>query len=333
MAISRGYGNNGNNIGVTHHLHTLLREFEFTPLRVAVFYLILGMGALYLSDVLFVVWFADPLLSRIQAIKGMVEVVTTAGLFYVFTTGSRYPLEIETDRLERQREELQVLHRVMRHNLRNDLNVIMGYVDLIKAQPDSPTKDQWCEKILDGVSGLMKYTEKAQQIEDISDPDNPRHARFDLAETIPTVLRDNPHISGAVNLSQDIPDSAPVEANHMLDRAIEELVTNAIQHNDAEQPAVSITVDQQRGPIGETQLLIEDNGPGIHRDTLNVLEESREDPLLHMDGLGLWMVYWTVMASNGRLNIEVGKDRGTRVELTLPKALDLPSGSMAEAFA
>lgn len=317
--------------GLAHHLQSVLTDIELTPFWVTFVYVIFGLGALYLSDVLFVHWFSEPLLSRVQAFKGIVEVGLTAGIIYVLMRGSQYPMQHETEMLRRQREELQVLHRVLRHNLRNDLNVIMGYVDLLQHNPSSPSAEEWCRNILNGVEGLLDYTNKATQIEEISDPRNGRFSEYNLVEGIPSVVRHHDLITDDVEVAVDLPETAPVEANHMLEPAIDELVTNAIQHNDSEMPRVSITVDPTRGPVGTTQIVIEDNGPGIDDDTLTVLEEAREDSLMHMSGLGLWMVYWTVMESNGHLNIYSGDDGGTRVELTLPKSLDLSPKSIAAA--
>lgn len=317
-------------VGLAYQLKRLILSIDLTPFRVALIYLLLGFAALYVSDVLFVRYFEEPVLSQVQAVKGAAEVGLTAILLFGLTRGSRYPLEIETDRLERQREELQVLHRVLRHNLRNDLNVISGYVELVRDNPDSPKRDEWCQQVLDGVEGLQHYTERAREIHQISAGDD-RTRSFDLTKTVSNVLATNPAVTNAVDIKTTLPESAPVEANHKLPLAVDELVTNAIEHNDTETPAVELTVTPDRGPPASTQVIVEDNGPGIHRETIEVLERAREEQLLHHSGLGLWMVYWTVMASEGDLTIEPLDERGTRVVVTLPNAIDVPGSAVVKA--
>ena len=203
---------------------------------------------------------------------------------------------------------------------------------MILDNPDADRRHDWCQQIIAGVQGMLEYTEKARRIHEISGNDGPRHTRFDLTESINTVLADNPLVTNDIQLTTTFPDSASVAANHKLPLAIDELVTNAIEHNDTDEPAVAITVAPDRGPPATTQVIIEDNGPGIHSDTVEVLERAKEDKLLHLSGLGLWMVYWTVMESDGELQIETKENSGSRIVLTLPNAVELPGTSMSDVF-
>lgn len=318
-------------VAFAHHFQALLRRLDLTPRRIAVIYLVFGLTALYVSDVLFVQLFDDPFLQRVQGVKGFVEVLLTTGLIFGLTTGGRAPLEAETDRLQRQREELQVLHRVMRHNLRNDLNTIQGYAELIHDDTEDERRQEWCRAVMESVSKLLHYTEQANRIRQISDRSNGRQTELDLAETIPRIIETNTKASDAGSVTVDLPDEARVEANHMLDVAIDELVTNAIKHNDDETPEVAITVEQAHGPLATTLVIVEDNGPGLSTNTLEVFEQAKEEPLLHMNGMGLWLVYWTVTESNGSMEIE-SSDDGTRITLTVPSAMEMSTASMAQAF-
>lgn len=324
-----GSGHNlDNNVGLTHHFQTALRRFELTPPRVTILYLLIGFSALYGSDVLLVKYFEDPLLSRLQGIKGAGEVVLTAGFIFGITRGSRAPLELETDRLERQREELEVLHRILRHNLRNDLNVICGYTELLQEHTTNEELRMWCDDIIDNVNDLLDYTEKANLVREIS---NKQVSKIDLATTIPRVIENNQHLTKADEVSVSLPDHARVEANHMLDVAIDELLTNAVEHNDPADVSVSLTVDPATAPISTTQIVIEDDGSGIPENELQVLSKRTENALTHMSGLGLWMVHWTVIESNGTMQIDTD-DTGTRIVLSVPTAMEIPNESMAKAF-
>ena len=332
MQTKRGLQVTTTNVGLHNLLRTTLQRLELTPVRVTSIYLLFGFAALFFSDVVLLRYFDEPVLSRIQAVKGGLEVVVTGGLILGLTQGSRLNLEWEAQRLERQREKLQVLHRVMRHNLRNDLNKISGHAELLEANTESADCREWCEIILDNVDALMAYTEKAARIQSITDEQGEVARTVDLAEAVPRIIRENERVSESVAVSIETPDYAAVEANHMLDVALDELVSNAIEHTDSSTPELAVSVDRAAGPTGTTQVSITDNGPGIHPETLEVLEEGREDQLLHMNGIGLWMVYWTVIESGGSLDIDTGES-GTEVTLTLPTSLSIREGSMAQAFA
>lgn len=82
------------------------------------------------------------MLHRDQAIKGTVEVLLTAGLIFALTSRSRRKLRMNTDRLEQLQAERSVLHRVFRHNLRQDLNLIQGYSREIESATDGTSYNE-----------------------------------------------------------------------------------------------------------------------------------------------------------------------------------------------
>ena len=123
-----------------------------------------------------------------------------------------------------------------------------------------------------------------------------------------------------VDVSATVPDDALVEANTMLGSALEELVTNAVKHNDSETPQVTIEVDEETDLSHMVEIRVADNGPGIPDSELKPLLEGTEDQLLHLSGMGLWFVEWTVRHSGGELVIENREPRGTIAIVRVPKA-------------
>lgn len=62
--------------------------------------------------------------------------------------------------------------------------------------------------------------------------------------------------------------------------------------------------------------------PGLPDDQLAVLENGRETPLQHGEGLGLWLAYWITKRSNGDIAFSTSKRGGCLVTLELPAAVD-----------
>jgi signal transduction histidine kinase len=260
----------------------LLPAWELTPLHVALVYLSLGTCALFVSDVLLVEYLADPLLTRVQAAKGGLEVLVTTGFVYVLTSGSRAQLQRANDRLDRRREELE-----------------------------------------DVVRDVLHYTNRAAQIRQISDG-NGATERFDLPELLPSIVEHlGPDVREA-DLRIDVPDHAPVDVNSMFPAAVEELVTNAVVHADAAEPVVEITVDPEGGPHRATTIEVADDGPGVPDDVRRVLAETERDQLVHLDGMGLWFVTWTVADAGGTLDVETNEWGGTTIRVTVPKHVTKP---------
>lgn len=261
--------------------------------------------------------FEDPFLSQLQALKGGVEVFVTAGLILILARGRESQMQRGMEKLDQQRTELQVLHRVLRHNLRNDLNVIQGYAEIIKSEVDSEGLLEDCEMILEAVEKLSQYTDQAGRINKITESNGYRQS-FDLTEMVPRLVERHSDSVENPQISTDLPAEATVEGNRMLESALSELIRNALAHNDKEYPRVSITVDPDSGPAHLAEIRVADNGPGIPEMEREPLLAEQEDKLLHLSGLGLWFVKWTVRHSQGEMEIVDEQPDGATVILRIP---------------
>lgn len=295
---------------------------ELTPLRITLVYLVFGMAALFLSDVLFVRYLSEPVLSQLQALKGGIEVMATAGLIYALTWRSRGQIEASAAQLERNRDERQLLHRVFRHHLRNDINIIHGYTELVREEVRTAEGDAICDRIVETTRDIMDYTEDARRIRAVTEQNG--RSTFDLSELIPRVLEANQWVTDDVRVATDVPADVEVRANPLFGDALDELVSNAIEHNDADRPSVTIDVDPSAGPGGMTEFQISDDGPGIPATEIEALDTDRRNQVRHSLGLGLWFVDWVLTHSAGTLTVDAVDSEGTVVTLWVPNATEYP---------
>lgn len=300
----------------------LFTRVRLTPRRIGLIYLLFGFSALYFSDVLLVRYFDDPLLGQLQAVKGGVEVLLTAGLVFGLARGREAQMQRGMEHLDQQRTELQVLHRVLRHNLRNDLNVIQGYAEMIRADARSDTVTTRSEKILDAVAKLTRYTNQAGRINKITESNGYRQT-FDLTAVIPRLVDSHPDVAPEVRVTTNLPPRASVEANRMFEAALGELLSNAIVHNDKDQPTISIDVSAEAGPAHMVEIRVSDNGPGIPDMEREPLMADEEESIYHLSGLGLWFVKWTVRHSRGEMAFRDNEPEGTTVVLHVPKTSEM----------
>ncbi|MDY7081802.1 MAG: ATP-binding protein, partial [Halobacteria archaeon] len=106
-------------------------------------------------------------------------------------------------------------------------------------------------------------------------------------------------------------------ASPSIEDAVEELIENAIVHNDSDEARVKVSVLNDGT---DTRIRVEDNASPINDDEINVLTgEHNIDPLHHGSGLGLWLVNWAVRNSNGELYFDQ-KDGGNVVTVRLESA-------------
>ena len=220
---------------------------------------------------------------------------------------------------ERQREQrLAVLNRILRHNLRNDLNVVRGYLDIIREGSDDEETRQMLAVAARNVKGVLDLGEKARTVERTLEADDlgTEPVRIspvvdDLAETLTT------HHGGTVD--NRVPSELRVETNpQLLTSVFSNLIENGLEHGDIDEPTVTVdaVVDRQR-----VQFDIRDNGPGIPDHELDVIDEGEETALEHGSGIGLWLIEWGSTALGGSVNFETDKT-GTTARFTLPNGVD-----------
>ncbi|SEP05514.1 Signal transduction histidine kinase [Halogranum amylolyticum] len=249
------------------------------------------------------------------------------------------------------RQRLEVLHRVLRHNLRNEMSVVMNYADIAA---DFTTDDRVAdamEVVLGASRDLTRLSEKARQIEEAIDTGR-RRRPVDLTELVETTVADLREEYPDVTLVTSLPNSSWVLASPSLRRAVENVCENACEHNDDATPRVEVSVTDPADPeepetsdpatateeraIGvhdggreQVRLVVVDNGPGIPERELTALRQGRETELEHASGLGLWLTYWVVDNSGGEIEFADAEPRGAVVTIDLPgtspAASDAPS--------
>jgi PAS domain S-box-containing protein len=215
-------------------------------------------------------------------------------------------------------ERLAVLTRVLRHNFRNDLNVVTGFTELAIEEIDDPSLVSELERVLDTAERLLRVGETSRQVERLL-ADRPQSRPMDLSDAVDEATATlPPELRERADIEVDVPSGITVSAVGYLAEAITELVDNAIRHNTAARPSVSVTAVELPSESW-TSLVVADDGPGIPPAERSVLT-GEETPLEHASGLGLWYVNWIVTAGGGTFDITESKTGGTRIEIELRTA-------------
>ncbi len=225
--------------------------------------------------------------------------------------------------LERRRQRLDVLNRILRHNLRNDLGVVLGYADMIR-KGEASDPQNLAEIIHKRASTLVELGQSARETQDLMadvtepEPVNVGRVLLDAVDDLSTEFP-------AVRFETDVPIPAYASAISGIDTALRNVCENACEYNDAETPYVDVSL----ALLGDDRLRITvaDNGPGIPSYEIEVIERGHETALDHGSGLGLWLVQWVVDGSDGHLTVEQAEPRGTVVTIeldTAPSPYDQP---------
>jgi len=214
----------------------------------------------------------------------------------------------------REREGLiSVINRVLRHNMRNKMGIITGYAEMLEGRLSGEDAEK-ATQIRDTADQLLDLTESAQRLEEYRElsPDlEPVDIVPMLEDTVSELQMQYPEASVTI----DAPDAVVVDTHERLKTALWEVVENAAKHG-GDPPVVEIDVtDTETG----VTIAVRDNGPGIPEIERDVLQSNVETPLVHGEGLGLWLIHWIVTSLDGELKTTAG-DEGTTVTIRLPKA-------------
>jgi signal transduction histidine kinase len=231
------------------------------------------------------------------------------------SVGRAYILRDVTERRTHE-QRLDVLDRVLRHNLRNDLDAIRGFAEALERD----------DAALDGAELAREIRTTAREIADLGSALSTAHSlleaeRLDvdpvdlgplLDEVAASVRETYPAVSIEVTLEGA---SEPLRTDRrLLEIALGELVENAAEHG-GDDPSVELSA---RRRADEALIEVRDDGPGIPERERAILLEGEERPLRHGRGLGLWLVYWSVTRLGGRLEFRERDAGGSTVSVWLP---------------
>lgn len=185
----------------------------------------------------------------------------------------------------------EVINRVLRHNLRNSMEVIMGYTNLAREQCECES-DAPFDKIESISQRLLSLGEQMRTIDSRLNSPNYRFRRVNLREVIDRAVADahtaNPAVTFRVSVDEHL-----IAGNSLVETAVEELIENAIEHSDKSPEEIVITIETaENEATNEVTLRILDNGVGIPKSETNAISEGTESKLNHGSGLGLWLVKW-----------------------------------------
>ena len=211
----------------------------------------------------------------------------------------------------------QVMNRILRHDLRNDMNVVVGHADmLLQFSDDRVTKH--AETIRKKALSLVNLGDKVRTIDQQLHGVNRQLRQINIAQVVREELNSVHDEYPSIIIRSQIDETAII-GNTLIRTAIRNVLDNSIVHNDNNCPEIEVAVTR-RDTTNRVQVQICDNGPGIPDGERRAITNEAETPLEHISGLGLWLVKWIVDGMDGSLSIEQNSPRGTVVTLSFPAA-------------
>ncbi|MUV86382.1 PAS domain S-box protein [Natronomonas sp. CBA1123] len=242
------------------------------------------------------------------------------GVYYGRAAEGPRAFGIYTDISDRKADQrrIEMLNRVLRHNLRNTIGVVQGYLDLLRDGADGETLE-YIDSASDAAEQIAAITENVRDIERTFDADRRDidYQAIDLMSVLDEAIERANTENTEATFRTDV-DGVTVYDDDLLQKAIAELVENAALHaGDAPIVTVRASADDEAVTIR-----IEDDGPGVpERERQVVSGKQGITQLDHSRGLGLWLAHYVVESLDGSLSFDDDHD-GAAVVLELPRPED-----------
>jgi PAS domain S-box-containing protein len=248
--------------------------------------------------------------------------------------GNRWGFAVYTDLSEITRKErrLQVMYRVLRHNLRNRTNLIVAHtsrlLDALETQSAETTES--AAIVERAAHELETLTQEVTEVRRVLTTPDDELSTIDCVPLLQRVTQEHRRRSPQAEIETVLPESMPVQANQDLELAVDQLIDNAIRHNPDPAPGVRVKV-ADADASGWVRLSIDDDGPEIPpKERAVIAGDADISSTQHGSGLGLWLVKWTSNLFGGDLSFATSDLGGNSVQIRLPAGGGDPSRQSAD---
>ncbi|AGN00055.1 histidine kinase [Salinarchaeum sp. Harcht-Bsk1] len=218
------------------------------------------------------------------------------------------------ERLVQYAERSMLVNRLLRHEIRNVLAIVNGYVATSDNDQEETTRAirESTEEIEQTIEHAGEFAATTGEI-----------FAVEIGDAIESVLDVLPE-DADVSVAGSIPDGVLVRADDRLDLLVAELLENALQHAGPD-PSVDLDVEVGHRTV---ELTVTDDGPGLPEPAESVLASRSlpeyDDPSL---GYGLQMVRLLVEQYDGA--IEADYADGTALTVTLQRTRERSTPALA----
>ena len=303
-------------------VYSLFTKKKLKPINVVNYFIIIKSFMLSLA----VFWFISPERSYSSNLFYIFTIIIT--LYFVtniiisiFAKGEKI-VELHNDlqNIEKEKDLRCSLFKVT-HEIKNPITVCKGYLDMIdindkkKVRKYIPIIKDEITRTLVLMDDFLDYTKIKIEKEDMD--------LIMLLEDLDDYLEDLFKKNG-IKAEFNIPDEdIYIEADYnRLKQVFINLLKNAIEAKDSskKENIIKISLESDNEFM---KIIIEDNGVGMDKDTLNNVSEMFFTTKRRGSGLGVSLSKEIIEQHNGTIVYNSVKGEGTRVIVTLPKEINM----------
>ena len=215
--------------------------------------------------------------------------------------------------IDEREQRLGIVNRVLRHNIRNDLNLVKGTLELVdETESLSAESHRQLVIAIEHAESVVEMAEKARHIQQTTGETavEPRQ----LGPLIETAIEEVTDEYATADVQFSGTNGVTVLADENLDVALYEAIENGIIHQDMDAPTVVVSVSTPSEDTARIEIRNEGAIPDLERSTL---VKGAETPLEHSSGLGLWLIKWIVENAHGSIEFPDSNAGEARLRIEL----------------
>lgn len=281
--------------------------------------LVVGAGSTGTFILAILLYQGTPLIEEAPFLIFLMGLGGLAGELIGMTRGLHKHAKQQANELETQQDRLVFLNQLLRHNVLNKIAIIDGHAELLGAEDGSEnsavetirTHSNDVEELITNVRVLFNNSITDQGTESVN-----------LSAALRSEIESLEQSFEEIEIEAEVPEGVRVVANDLLRYVFENVLHNAVEHNDAETPCVEIAVEREGKNVVVT---IRDNGPGVPP---HISEGLDEGTLEANHGIGLYLVNTLMTEYDGSLEFVDTRTDGTTLRLTFQAAESSPVSSL-----
>ncbi len=213
-----------------------------------------------------------------------------------------------------EREEF--LHSILRHDLGNKLQVIQGYLELLKDTAEIEEQKEYLEDALSGTEQGIDLIENVRTLNriDLEEEKEPVPLGKMISESVESHL--NLAEDEGISIENGVEEDIDVIGGSLLKELFSNLIENAVSHSEGSKIRISSELEGSR-----VRVTVEDDGIGIADDVKDdVLNRGFKGEGSSGSGLGMFLVKEIVDTYNGDIEIKDSELGGARFDVILDQA-------------
>jgi len=218
-------------------------------------------------------------------------------------SGSTHVLAEVSDMTEQYitSRRLGLFSRLLRHNLRNEVNVISGRAEYIQRVSDTPRIQTDAAKIQEKSMDIGRLNDSAREIEQATTRTVADRSYENATAAVTDVVEQFRETHSAADISVQERCRMWIHVDDAFALALGHAIENAIVHNPDDEPEVKLTVGASPN-TGRVEVRIVDTAPPIPDVEVSALKEFTDiTSTSHGSGTGLFVMKWCLESLGGEV--------------------------------